>query len=574
MYTLKVQPEGGELYELTHDYGEFIITRIEGLCPPISSINISGNGIQDGGAFNSSRLGSRNLVLNITLRGNIDASRRKLYGLFPQNVKVTIYFQDGVRHMKVIGYVEHPDCCPFDFPSVMMISVICPDPYWHDTETVTETIPAFETTVIDNTGDAATGFTARVTFASQSQPSVTLSETSQELDAVYPYDSSLLLYPEDSGVPVSYDPDTQKICELSVDGALTGNFIATIDTIVKKDSAEDTGTEYVAVMISGGGYIFSPAHTTTYRIMSESGGGSVDSFTCTGHDSRYFSDGPNDHSSNANFGQIDFDDTKDAARVYLRNASGVWEQVLAYYELYHSSGGWYVHFSQRNIRTDGTTACRMYVYHDTAGADIRQTLQISAPYTEQTDGTEWWIHCYDDVPAGYDADKDVLYIDGVRTDGDVLSSVIVVPESGGAGTSCSIIPGSNAEEITFRYVHSINGDDIRDYTEDQIDAGLAGTAYTRGLCIWNNTTGEWLLFKNSRFQLGDVLAVSTIPGELYAKIVERSGEVASISLLHDCYRYGTFFRLQRGENELEITAESGSEYVSATLTAELLYTGV
>jgi len=582
VYTLKVQPEGGSLYELTHDYDEFIITRIDGLCPPMNSVNISGNGVQDGGTFNSARLGSRNLVLNITLRGDIDASRRKLYGLFPQKGKVTIFFQDGVRHMKTVGYVEQPDCCPFDFPSKVMVSVICPDPYWYDVTEIEETFAAFEAVTIDNTGDAPAGFRCVVEFTAGSTPTVTLGEASDTLDAAYPYTRNMFLNPYEGGVPVSFDPATQKIAELMVASTDITDKISDVDEVIKEDDLNGTNAEnYIHVAFSSD-VLAAGTYPIDYAIIGIDNG-SAENVECYVHTSTDFSNSitPSIYNCNINFEDVvpgtDYDSNTDVARLYLRNLSGWVLQNPENYTLESgttSTGGHFIFASfGYNLIGAGYTAGKLVVYHDTTGADIRSTLQYASYHGTRNVSQDWSANCYDSIPAGYNSAKDVPYINGIRITAAGITECYLIP-SGGSAQGYSIVYGDPGSTVDFRYVYSLNGDDIREYTDNQIDAGLSGTAFTEKLCIWNNTTGEWLQFKNTRFQLGDVLEVSTVPGDLYAKITERDGEDVDISILYDCYRNGTFFRLKAGENEIEITAESGSEYVSATMTAELLYTGV
>ena len=582
MYTLKVQPEGGALYELTHDYGEFIITRIDGLCPPMSSVNISGNGVQDGGTFNSARIGSRNLVLNITLRGDIDGSRRKLYGLFPQKSPVTIWFQQGERNMKTVGYVEQPDCCPFDFPSRMMISLICPDPYWHTVTKIEESFGAFEAVKIDNAGDAPTGFRCEVTFTASSTPDVTLGESSDELEAVYPYTRNLFLNPYEQGVPVSFDPATQKITELMAANKDITDGISSVDEVIKEDDLSGTNAENFIHVQFGADVLASGSYPLSYAIVGIEGG-SAENVECHVHTSTDFSNSlvPSIYNANINFYDVvpgaDYDEHTDVAKLYLRNASGWVAQDPSAYTLIDGQTAAQEHFLYAdfnyNLIGAGYTEGKLVVYHDSTAADIRSTLQITYYGGTRNVRNDWSANCYDAVPAGYNSAKDVPYINGIRITAADITECYLIP-SGGSVQGYSVVYGDPGSAVDFRYVYSLGGDDIREYTGNQIDAGLGGTDYTTGLCIWNNTTGEWLLFKNTRFQLGDVLEVSTVPGELYAKITERDGEAADISLLYDCYRNGTFFRLAAGENEIEITAESGSGYVSAVLTAELLYTGV
>lgn len=575
MFTLKIQPENGTLYELTHNYGEFEIVRIDGLSSPMNNVNISTAGNMDGGKFNSSHLQPRNVVITAVLYGNIEQSRQKLYSVFPQKSAVTIYFQNKNRNLKTVGYVESNQCSPFDLRETASISIICPDPYWHDVAEISESFGAFEPTTINNVGDAPTGFNCRVEFSSDNPPSVTLAEASNTLQAIYPYQRNLILKPMNSGTPVTFDQETQKITELAA--ALTDYTanISAVEIITKEDDISGTNAEDFIHVSLDSASLGSGSYSVNYAIATNTGG-TMDDIECTVHESTHFSNSinPSIYNCNINFDDVtqgtNFDPDTDVYKLYLRNASGWVEPDPASYTLIQTSG-FYANFSY-NLIGAGYTAGKFVVYHDTNSTDIRSTLQLAYFSETRNVSTGWDSNLYESVPAGYNAAKDVPYINGERITAADIESTYILPESGTA-ESYSIIFGDPGNAVDFKYVYSLNSDDIRTYTDTQIAAGLLGTAFTEKLTIWNNTSGEWMQFKKTAFQLGDVLEVCTIKGSLKAAIVERDGETVDISLLSDVYKNGYFFELKQGENEIEITAESGDEYVSATLTAEFLYGG-
>lgn len=573
MFTLKIQPENGTVYELTHNYGEFAIVRIDGLDPPVANVNIS-TGNMDGGVFNSSHLQPRNIVITAVLYGNIEQSRQKLYNLFPQNSPVTVYFEDQNRDVKIVGYVEKPACNPFDMRETAQISVLCPDPFWHDRVETTVQLSAFEPVTIENLGNAPCGFSMNATFETETPPSITLGEVSTELQAIFPYQKNVFLQPTNGGVSVSFDPQTQKITELTAAFTDVSNFSA-VENVTKEDDLQGTNAEnYVHVSYSTD-VLPSGSYEMKYAIASISGG-SMENVECTIHESTHFSNSivPSIYNCNINFDDVtqgvNFDPDTDVYKLYLRSASGWIEPDPATYTLTQTSG-FYAHFGY-NLIGAGYTAGKFVVYHDVNAADIRSTLQLEYFSENRNVSTDWSANCYSMTPAAFDKTKDVPYIDGERITAADISTCYVLPESGTAEER-TIIYGKPGNNIQFGYVYSINGDDITEYTDTEIEAGLLGTAFTEGLCIWNNTSGEWLQFKNTKFRLGDVLEVCTIQGKLRAAIVERDGETVDISLLSDVYKNGYFFQLKRGNNEIEITAESGFENVSAEMVVQFLYGG-
>ena len=579
MFTLKIQPEGGQLYELTHNYCEFEIVAIDGLDPPLNTVNISAAGIQDGGRFNSSRLNPRNVVITAVLFGDIEASRQKLYKIFRQKSPVSIYFRDKNRNLKTVGYVEQHTCNPFEQMETAQISLLCPDPYWHGVDEVTAEITAFEDTTITNPGDVSTGFCCEISVTGTAPP-VTLAEYTDDLAVVYPPDRNLFLRPMSGDTLVQFDPDTQIIGELTTAGTdLTGN-ITTTEMITKQDGILGSSSEdYIRIELDSS-MLSMGTIAVRYAIASITGG-SAENVKCTAFVSSYFSNSisPYIPYCTINFMDIDpgvdYDETIDVCKLYMRNAQGWQEMDPSDYSLEVGGGTipLYAHFGY-NLRAAGYTEGKFVVYRDTTGANIKNTLVLD--YYEETRNTEtdWSANIYDSVPAGYDPALDVAYVDGERTQPDAISSCYLVPGSGGSVETYSVILGSPGTDIEFRYVESLTtGTDITGYTEDQIEAGLAGTAYVHELTLWNNTTGLWMQFRNVRFQLGDVIEISTVPGELSAKITERSGEPADISLLYDVYKNGYFFKIDPGDNVLTITAAEQTQSISANLTFETLYGG-
>ena len=343
MFALKVQPENGALYELTHNYGKFAIVRIDGIDPPKNSVNISTAGNMDGGIFNSSRLEPRNIVITAVLYGNIEQSRQELYNIFPQKSYVTIFFKDKNRNLKSVGYVEQPACNPFDLRETAQISLICPDPYWHDATETTAELAAFEPVTIDNTGDASTGFSCTVEFSTDNPPSVTLAEASDDLQAAFPFRRNIFLQPMSSGTPVTFDPDTQRIGELMTANEDITDKIAAASNILKEDDLSGTNAETFVRVEMSSDVLASGTYRLDYAIYGIENG-SAENVECTVWTSTHFSDSgtPSIYNANINFdGAIwgtNYDSNTDVIKVYLRNSSG-WilqsERLHPWRRVYH-----------------------------------------------------------------------------------------------------------------------------------------------------------------------------------------------------------------------------------------------
>lgn len=129
MFTLKVD-NGQSITELTHDLKNYAVISVQGLTPPATTINTSIAGSIDGSFFNSARAETRNIVITIVLRGDIEGNRQRLYYLFPRKKEITLYYKNKNRDVKISGWVETLEGDLFVQKEQMQISIICPRPYF------------------------------------------------------------------------------------------------------------------------------------------------------------------------------------------------------------------------------------------------------------------------------------------------------------------------------------------------------------------------------------------------------------------------------------------------------------
>lgn len=131
LFELKIENTRGEVFELTNDEQNYAIIGISGLTRPDTAVNTS-ESAADGSCYNSSRVGMRNLVIDIDLRGDIEANRQRLYRIFPMKTACIVYFRNENRNVKIVGYVEVLDGDLFVEREQMQISIICPKPYFEN----------------------------------------------------------------------------------------------------------------------------------------------------------------------------------------------------------------------------------------------------------------------------------------------------------------------------------------------------------------------------------------------------------------------------------------------------------
>ena len=120
----------------------FIIKEIEGLGPAEADINTTEMATNDGARFNSSRVNSRNITLELQFlpMPTIEDTRHLSYKYFPTKREVTLAVETDNRISYVVGYVESNEPDIFSENEGCQISIICPNPYF---QSVTQKITMF-----------------------------------------------------------------------------------------------------------------------------------------------------------------------------------------------------------------------------------------------------------------------------------------------------------------------------------------------------------------------------------------------------------------------------------------------
>lgn len=129
----------------------FIIEKVTGLGPGKANINTSEVSTNDGAIYNSARVPSRNIVISVKylFKETIEEARQTSYKYFPLKRKVTLLIETDNRMAEIEGYVESNEPDIFSQEEGSDISIICPNPFFYDALSTTETsfsgiVPAFE----------------------------------------------------------------------------------------------------------------------------------------------------------------------------------------------------------------------------------------------------------------------------------------------------------------------------------------------------------------------------------------------------------------------------------------------
>lgn len=140
MFTLKIENAKGSVLELTHNEENYQVADITGLNPPNANINTSNYANGDGSSFNSSRIPNREIVITVYINGDIQKNRLELYKHFRTKEWCKIYFEDDERNVFIEGYVQAFEVPRFVQKQVAQISILCPNPYFKDIDTIVQSI--------------------------------------------------------------------------------------------------------------------------------------------------------------------------------------------------------------------------------------------------------------------------------------------------------------------------------------------------------------------------------------------------------------------------------------------------
>lgn len=158
----------------------YIVKDIEGTGPVKATIATAAYANHDGGVFQASRRGMRNVVFKVLYRPDhrsnqsVQTLRRELYSLFPPKGEVRLRFiSDDYQPVDIVGTVESHDPVLFtDNPEVQM-SILCIDPDFKAIKATT--INSFNNLpiIVSYFGNASSGFLFEM-FVSRSISQVTL----------------------------------------------------------------------------------------------------------------------------------------------------------------------------------------------------------------------------------------------------------------------------------------------------------------------------------------------------------------------------------------------------------------
>lgn len=269
MYTARIMNRAGEILTLTNRETEFQVESIRGLSFVPAQVNLTPMAGLDGAQFNSAKIQTRNIVIMLRIRGNVEKNRLMLYRYFRTKEKHRFYFSNESRSVYTDGYVESAEVDLFEMGQRLQISIICPNPFFQSDEEksvdITNIVPLFEfpfaidsgspvpisgnigseSAVVMNTSEVETGAQFVVKFHG-SVASVRIENTLTE-------ESMTLRYPFRDGDKVTVDTHRGRKSVTLLRGGLERNLFSAID-VSSTFLQLDTGLNYFTYYADGEQY--------------------------------------------------------------------------------------------------------------------------------------------------------------------------------------------------------------------------------------------------------------------------------------------------------------------------------
>lgn len=175
-----------------------LIRKVTGLNPPSRDLFI-GDYARDGGIFQGSRVGDRNVVMTIDLNPNpalgetARGLRELLYKIFmdplidADHVELVLHDDDG-NQRNLYGYTENFESEMFEVETVVQISMLCPDPYIRDVveNVLTNESGTWVTVPFTYSGTAETGFAVQI-IMSANHGKLTLKNNNKTMVITHPF---------------------------------------------------------------------------------------------------------------------------------------------------------------------------------------------------------------------------------------------------------------------------------------------------------------------------------------------------------------------------------------------------
>ena len=279
MYTARIMNRVGEILTLTDRETEFQVESIRGLSPVPAQVNLTPMAGLDGAQFNSSKIQTRNIVVMLRIKGEVEKNRLLLYRFFRTKERHRFFFTNESRSVYTDGYVETCEVDLFEFGQRLQISIICPNPFFQSDDEqstdITNVVPLFEfpfainygapvpisnsigsgASVVTNTSEVETG----ALFVIRFHESIAAVRIENTLTA----ESMVLRYPFRDGDKVTVDTHRGRKSVTLLRNGIERNLFSSID-VSSVFLQLDTGPNYFAYYADGEQYASGVDVTVVY----------------------------------------------------------------------------------------------------------------------------------------------------------------------------------------------------------------------------------------------------------------------------------------------------------------------
>lgn len=174
----------------------YLVKDVDGLDPVKAQLSTSETATLDGVYIQNTRAAARNIVMTLGFNPNLVVGesaaslRRELYFQFPPKGRCTLRFHsDDFETVKISGTVESMEAKLFSRDPQIMISIMCPDPYFSALTSLTHSaVNTFAYLDLPGLGSAPTGFVFKTDPLKEAIDAVVLENgLDRKIDIVGPF---------------------------------------------------------------------------------------------------------------------------------------------------------------------------------------------------------------------------------------------------------------------------------------------------------------------------------------------------------------------------------------------------
>lgn len=143
MYKLTIVNSSNKSYTITQK-NDIKMDYLDGFYSSSATISTTKIGLRDGALVTGRTADKRNLGIYFYIESNVLDNRIELYDIFRVKEKVTIYYENDARKVKIEAYVEDINIKPHSNPATGQIVLVSEDAYFSDIEEIIRTIKLLE----------------------------------------------------------------------------------------------------------------------------------------------------------------------------------------------------------------------------------------------------------------------------------------------------------------------------------------------------------------------------------------------------------------------------------------------